>query len=195
MLNKGFFSPRKHEIKKIILSLFRVFACRIKLFLCSTGTLWCFRNLFFLFWVHDKSEFALRNDRLVRFKSLKPMSPLKAKHTILAIYLCIAIIVSCATIEGKSITTYHSDYQTTVRASSDALESLEIPVLEEVSDELKTKFLARRSDGIPVTVEVTRVDRNFTRVTVHTGAGIDRYLDREVSRQIHGFIRGRLSQH
>ena len=114
------------------------------------------------------------------------------------VIICLSVWMlagGCATIEGKSISTYHSDYHTTVQASSNALENLEIPVLEKVSDELKTKFLARRSDGIPVTVEVTRVDRNFTRVTVHTGAGIDRYLDREVSRQIHGFIRGKLSQH
>jgi hypothetical protein len=133
--------------------------------------------------------------RRVRLKSLIPMSRLKAKHSLLLIYLYIAIVAGCATIGGKSIATYHSDYHTTVQASSDALEKLEIPVLEEVSDKLKTKFLARRSDGIPVTVEITRVDLNFTRVAIHTGAGIDRFLDREISWQIHEFIRGRLSQH
>jgi hypothetical protein len=72
---------------------------------------------------------------------------------------------------------------------------MEIPVLEEVSDELKTEFLARRPDGTPVIVKVTRVDLNFTQVSVSTGAGVARYLDKRVSDQIHGFIRGRLSQH
>ena len=123
------------------------------------------------------------------------MSFLNTKYSVLLIYLCFSTIAGCAEIYGKSIATYQSDYDTTVEASSDALENLEIPVLEEVSDELTTRFLARRANGIPVTVEVTRVDYNFTQVAVSTGAGIDRYLDREVSRQIHGFIRGRLSQH
>jgi hypothetical protein len=123
------------------------------------------------------------------------MSPLKAKYNILLIYLCISLIAGCAAIEGKTIMTYHSGYQTTVQASADALKNMEIPVLEEVSDELKTEFLARRPDGTPVIVKVTRVDPNFTQVSVSTGAGIGRYLDKRVSDQIHGFIRGRLSQH
>ena len=96
--------------------------------------------------------------------------------------------------QGRSINTYHSDYRATVQASSDALWNLEILILKEVSDELKTEFLARRPDGTPVTVMVTWVDQNFTRVSVSTGNGVDRYLDREVSNQIQGFIRGRLGK-
>jgi hypothetical protein len=124
---------------------------------------------------------------------LKPMSPLKAKYNILLIYLCVSTIAGCATIEGKTIT-YHSEYQTTVQASADALKNIKIPVLEEVSDELRTEFLARRPDGTPVIVKVTRVDLNFTQVSVSIGAGVAQYLDTRVSDQIHGFIRGRLSQ-
>ena len=120
-------------------------------------------------------------------------SPLKAKYKTLLIYPCIAIIAGCAAIEGKTIT-YHSEYQTTVQASADALKSIEIPILEEVSDELQTEFLARRPDGTPVSVKVTRVDRNFTRVSVSTGTGVMRYLDRQISDQIQEFIRGSLSQ-
>ncbi len=121
------------------------------------------------------------------------MSPLKTKYSILLIYLCISTIAGCATIEGKTIT-YHSGYQTTVQASADALKNIKIPILEEVSDELRTEFLARRPDGTPVIVKVTRVDLNFTQVSVSTGTGVGRYLDTRVSDQIHGFIRGRLSQ-
>jgi hypothetical protein len=124
---------------------------------------------------------------------LKPMSPLKAKYNILLIYLCVSTIAGCATIEGKTIT-YHSEYQTTVQASADALKNIKIPVLEEVSDELRTEFLARRPDGTPVIVKVTRVDLNFTQVSVSIGAGVAQYLDTRVSDQIHGFIRVRLSQ-
>jgi hypothetical protein len=126
--------------------------------------------------------------------ALKPMSPLTAKYNILMIYLCISTIAGCATIEGKTIT-YHSEYQTTVQASADALKNIKIPILEEVSDELRTEFLARRPDGTPVIVKVTRVDLNFTQVSVSIGAGVAQYLDTRVSDQIHGFIRGRLSQH
>jgi Protein of unknown function (DUF3568) len=123
------------------------------------------------------------------------MSPLKIKYGSLSICLCISVIASCAAIEGKTIITYQSGYQTTVEASADALKNMEIPILEQESDELKTEFLARRPDGTPVIVEVTRVDLNFTRVSVATGTGVARYLDKRVSDQIHGFIRGRLSQH
>jgi hypothetical protein len=41
-------------------------------------------------------------------------------------------------------------------------------------------------------VEVKRVDRNFTQVAVGTGSGVARYLDKNVSDQIHEFIRKQL---
>jgi hypothetical protein len=132
-------------------------------------------------------------NRLIRGRSLEPMSPSKAKYSILLISLCIPIIAGCAGIEAKT-TTYNSDYQTTVQASADALKNIKIPILEEVGDELKTKFLARRADGTPVTVEVTRVDLNFTQVSVITGSGILGVLDTQISDQIQGFIRRRLSR-
>ncbi len=108
--------------------------------------------------------------------------------------LTATLLTGCAQMQGRATQTYHSDYGTAVQASSDALQNLEIPILREVSDELKTEFLARRPNGTPVTVEVIRVDLNFTRISISTGAGIDRFLDKEVLDQIHGFIRGRLTQ-
>ena len=65
-------------------------------------------------------------------------------------------------------------------------------ILKSVSDDLRTDILARRADGTPVTVEVKRVDRNFTRVAVGTGAGVDRYLSKDVLNQIHEYIRKQL---
>jgi hypothetical protein len=41
-------------------------------------------------------------------------------------------------------------------------------------------------------VEVKRVDRNFTQVAVGTGAGVGRYLTKDVSEQIHEYIRKQL---
>ena len=120
------------------------------------------------------------------------MTMLKMKFVIGMICLCISIIAGCAVIQGKSIETYNAEYSATVQASADALAHIKIPVFDEVSDELRTEFLARRADGTPVTVEVKRIDQNFTQVSVGTGGGVDRYLDPKTANQIHGFIRGRL---
>jgi hypothetical protein len=104
------------------------------------------------------------------------------------------MIPGCAVIQGKSIETYNAEYRATVQASAEALAHMEIPIFDEVSDELKTEFLARRPDGTPVEVEVKRIDKNFTQVSVGTGGRVDRYLDPETANQIHGFIRGRLTK-
>ena len=114
-----------------------------------------------------------------------------------SIFLIICLSVSlltggCAELQGKSVKTYQLQYNDAVQASTDALEELEIMILNENADELKTNILARRGDGTPVTVEVKRVDRNFTRVAVGTGAGVDRYLSEDVLNQIHEYIRKQL---
>jgi hypothetical protein len=98
----------------------------------------------------------------------------------------------CAELQGKSVRTYQSQYDAAVQASMDALVNLEISILAENADELRTEILARRGDGTPVAVEVKRVDRNFTQVAVGTGSGVARYLDKNVSDQIHEFIRKQL---
>ena len=98
----------------------------------------------------------------------------------------------CAELQGKSVRIYQSQYDAAVQASMDALVNLEISILAENADELGTEILARRGDGTPVTVEVKRVDRNFTQVAVGTGSGVARYLDKNVSDQIHEFIRKQL---
>ena len=120
------------------------------------------------------------------------MVTLKKKYAIGIICLCISTIPGCAVIQGKSTQTYQLEYNAAVQASAEALENMEIPIFEEVSDELKTEILARRADGQPINVEVKRVDRNFTQVSVSSGSGVDRFLDRNVSDQIHEFIRKQL---
>jgi outer membrane protein OmpA-like peptidoglycan-associated protein len=87
---------------------------------------------------------------------------------------------------------YEFEYHDTVRASSDTLKDLRIPVTEEMSDELKTVINAQRFDGTPVTIEVVRIERNLTVVSVRTGAGV--VPDKQVSTQIHKFIRDNLTQ-
>lgn len=107
-------------------------------------------------------------------------------HGILIIWLCFSMIIGCAAIQGKTIKSYESEYHDTVRASSDTLKNLKIPVTEKNSDELKTVMNARRFDGTPVTIEVVRINRNLTEVSVRTGEGVK--LDNRVSKQIHEFI-------
>ena len=120
------------------------------------------------------------------------MTILKIKYVILTACLFIYMTTGCAVIQGKSTRTYQLEYNAAVQASTDALEDLEIYILDEVSDRLKTEILARRADGNPVSVEVKRVDRNFTQVAVSSGSGVDRFMDIEVLDQIHEFIRKQL---
>ncbi len=123
---------------------------------------------------------------------LKLMTILKIKYLILMAGLCVAMSTGCAVIQGKSVRTYQLEYDAAVQASTDALEHLEMRILDEESDKLSTEILARRVNGKPITLEVKRVDQNFTQVSVASGAGVDRWLDAKVSDQIHEFIRKQL---
>lgn len=114
------------------------------------------------------------------------------KSAILIIYLCFSIISGCTALQGKLIKNYESEYHDTVQASSDTLKNLKIPVIKEMSDELKTVMHAQRFDGTPVTIEVVRIDRNLTEVSVRTGTGV--VPDKRVPTQIHEFISENLIQ-
>ena len=117
------------------------------------------------------------------------------KSAFLIIFLSAFLLTAgCAELQGKSVQTYHMKYNAAVQASTDALKYLKMSILNENTDELETEILARRGDGTPITVEVKRVDRNFTRVAIGTGAGVARYLDKDVSDQIHEFIRQQLTR-
>ena len=120
------------------------------------------------------------------------MPIIKIRYVILMACLCIATSTGCAEFQGKSVRTYQLEYNAAVQASTDALEHLEMYILDEESDKLGTEILARRWSGKPITVEVKRVDHNFTQVAVSSGAGVDRFLDMRVSDQIHEFIRKQL---
>ncbi|MGD9045751.1 MAG: DUF3568 family protein [Desulfobacterales bacterium] len=116
----------------------------------------------------------------------------KRKYMILIACLCLATSTGCTVIQGKSTRTYQLEYNAAVQASTDALEHLDMPIFEKESDKLRTEILARRANGKPVTVEVKRVNGNFTQVAIASGAGADRFLDMRVSEQIHEFIRKQL---
>jgi outer membrane protein OmpA-like peptidoglycan-associated protein len=118
------------------------------------------------------------------------------RSNILTICLCFFTITGCVTIQdniqGNLTKSYESEYHSTVKASSDTLKNLKIPVTEKLSDGLKTVIHAKRFDGTPVTVEIERVTQNLTEVSVRTGKGF--VLDKRVSTQIHEFIGESLMQ-
>ena len=114
------------------------------------------------------------------------------KFAILIIYLCFSIISGCTVLQGKLVKTYQAEYHDTVQASSDTLKNLKIPVTKEMSDELKTVIHAQRFDGTPVSIEVVRIERDLTEVSVRTGTGV--VPDKRVPTQIHEFISENLLQ-
>ncbi len=127
---------------------------------------------------NGRDSYALDGYRNMGFKN--------RKSTVLTICLCFIGITGCAVMQGNLTKTYESEYHNTVRASSDTLKNLKIPVTEKMSDELKTVMNAKRFDGTPVTIEVVRINQNRTEVSVRTGKGV--VLDKRVSTQLHEFI-------
>jgi outer membrane protein OmpA-like peptidoglycan-associated protein len=93
---------------------------------------------------------------------------------------------------GKMTKTYESEYHDTVRASSATLEDLKIPITETIADALKTEIKAKRTDGTPVAIEILRIEKDLTQVSVRTGSlGV---WDKKVSEQIHGYINQNLNR-
>jgi outer membrane protein OmpA-like peptidoglycan-associated protein len=114
------------------------------------------------------------------------------KSVFLIVFLCLLVLIGCASLPGGSIKTYPSEYHTTVQASSDTLEELKIPLTETIADGLKTTLKAQRADGTPVVVHVVRISRNSTKVSVRTGSvGIG---DKRVEDQINEMIYEQLDQ-
>jgi outer membrane protein OmpA-like peptidoglycan-associated protein len=92
---------------------------------------------------------------------------------------------------GKLTKTYESEYHDTVRASSATLEDLKIPITETIADALKTEIKAKRTDGAPVVIEILRIEKDLTQVSVRTGSlGV---WDKRVSEQIHRYINQNLN--
>ena len=115
---------------------------------------------------------------------------LEFKSVLLTILLCLFVLAGCASLQGGSIKTYPAEYHTTVQASSDTLEELKIPVIETIADGLKTTLKAQRPDGTPVVVDVVRISRDSTEVSVRTGSMP--FGDKRAASQINEIIYERL---
>jgi len=97
-----------------------------------------------------------------------------------------------AYINGKLTKTYKSEYNETVHASRHTLQKLKIPVTEIIADELTTEIKAIRPNDTQVAIQIVRIDKDHTQVSVRTGSlGV---WDKRVSEQIHGYISQNLNQ-
>jgi outer membrane protein OmpA-like peptidoglycan-associated protein len=129
------------------------------------------------------------------------------KLNILLSLLCVFSLYGCAAaligigaagagafayFNGKLTKTYESEYHDTVRTSSATLEDLKIPITETIADALKTEIKAKRTDGTPVAIEILRIEKDLTQVSVRIGSlGV---WDKRVSEQIHRYINQNLNQ-
>lgn len=99
---------------------------------------------------------------------------------------------AAAYFNGKLTKTYKTEYHETVQASSATLDDLKIPITETIKDELKTEINARRPDGTPIAIEITRIEQDLTQVSVRTGTlG---FWDKRVSEQIQDYLNQNLNR-
>lgn len=93
-----------------------------------------------------------------------------------------------AWIKGELKRTYPATYDAVWNASSDALQSLEMPVVSQQRDALKGTIMAKRADGSDVRVDVKYLTENTTQVNVRIGL----FGDRPDSARVHETIQARL---
>ena len=87
-------------------------------------------------------------------------------------------------ISGNVIRTYSADYKETIGACRVVLNQLQVKILEESGDALKTTVRSSRYDGAEITIGVERVGNNLTQVGIRTGfIGIDKTDDSELLHQ------------
>jgi outer membrane protein OmpA-like peptidoglycan-associated protein len=113
---------------------------------------------------------------------------------------CAALVVGAAGagagtlayFKGELKKDYEVSYDRTVKACTEALNSLQIPITEKTADALQTTFNAERPDGTPVTVKAVKRNEEVTEVSVRTG--IVGVWDKNVSMQIHESIRRKMNR-
>lgn len=123
---------------------------------------------------------------------------LAALSTVLTTGCAVALLgagagaAATAYVMGEQTRTYGAGYAQAVRASTEALEALKIPVTGKAGDELKTVITARRPDKTPVEIDIVRIDEKQTGIGVRTGyVGL---WDQRTSRRIHDMIGERLAR-
>jgi hypothetical protein len=110
---------------------------------------------------------------------------------------CAAVIVGAgagagayAYIDGELKRTYTAKYEKTYRVCAGILNDLSQPITEETTDGVTTTIQTNRSDGTPMTIKVTILERDLTEVGVRTGAV--GFWKKDISKQFHKFVEERL---
>jgi hypothetical protein len=91
---------------------------------------------------------------------------------------------------GELKRTYQTEYEVVRKATDASLDDLKIVKSDEKSDGIKADITAKRSDGTPVTLHLTKLGPNLTEVAVRSG--IVGVWDKEVSELIHATISKKL---
>jgi hypothetical protein len=106
---------------------------------------------------------------------------------------CAAAVVGAAAgagvytwMEGDLVRVYQTEYDRTLDAVNEALQSLEIPVYETSRSSLKTTLKGEVYNGKPVAVTVRRNASNQTEVAVRSG--YIGYWDRGHAERVHAAI-------
>ena len=110
---------------------------------------------------------------------------------------CAAVIVGAgagagvfAYIDGELKRTYTAKYEKTYRVCVGILDDLSQPITEETTDGVTTTLQTKRSDGTPMIIKVTILERDWTEVGVRTGAV--GFRKKDISKQFHKFVEERL---
>jgi outer membrane protein OmpA-like peptidoglycan-associated protein len=100
--------------------------------------------------------------------------------------------IGAANVAGRDTRLYDAEYQQTVRACRETLNTLMITAYETESDESVTTIRARHADQTPVKMEVARAGPGQTEVGVRTGVvGI---MGLEASNEIHVTLKRHLGR-
>ncbi|QTA83769.1 DUF3568 [Desulfonema limicola] len=93
---------------------------------------------------------------------------------------------------GELTRSYQSDFNTTVKACTDALQASNLTIKETILEGLSAKITSEYYNGKPVSIKIMRYETNISKVSIRSG--IMGVWDKDLSEQIHVSIAGYLQQ-
>lgn len=92
-------------------------------------------------------------------------------------------------LSGKLTQEFHSSYQTTIDATKQALETLNLSVISQKQDENVTQFKGSYRDGSEMWIDVRRVSDHSTKVEVRVGGVTsNKDADSEILKKIQDYL-------
>ena len=77
---------------------------------------------------------------------------------------------TAAWLSGKLTQEFHSPYTETTIAAKKALESMQLPIVKEVTQETVSQFRSKYSDGREIWIDVHKISEESSKVEVRVGA-------------------------